>query len=130
MYSVLIRGAKVIDGSGNPWYHADIAIDGERIAAIGALGGARADLTIDAAGLVAAPGFIDIHTHSDLPLLQDGEGNAHIRQGVTTNVIGNCGSSVAPVTDSAVEYLRQSTAAGEPALEWDWRYARPVPGPP
>lgn len=124
LYSTLIKDAKVVDGSGNPWYRADIGLDGERIAAIGQLGRARADRRIDAGGLVAAPGFIDIHTHSDLPLLIEGEGHSHVRQGVTTNVLGNCGSSTAPVTDAAVEYMKAGAIDSDPGFEWDWRSMR------
>jgi len=121
VYSAIIRRARIIDGSGNPWYEADLALDGQRIAAIGDLGRAPADLRIDGAGLVAAPGFIDIHTHSDIPLIVDGEGNAHIRQGVTTNVIGNCGGGAAPVTDEVVAQNERQLTEIDPALRWDWR---------
>lgn len=121
MYSVLIRGGKVYDGAGNPWRHADVAISGDRIAAIGQLAGARADRVIDAAGMAVAPGFIDIHTHSDVPLLLDGRGQSHVQQGVTTNVIGNCGSGIAPITE---EILQGSDAAAELSqcgIDLKWR---------
>src|SRR5262245_56226190 len=71
-YDVLIRGGKVVDGTGNPWFEGDVAIRGDRIAAIGPLGAdAAARRVIDARGLVVAPGFIDMHSHSDMALLQD-----------------------------------------------------------
>jgi N-acyl-D-amino-acid deacylase len=121
VFSVVVKSAKVVDGSGNPWYRADVAIDGERIAAVGDLGRARADLVLDGAGLVVAPGFIDIHTHSDLPLLIDGEGQAHIQQGVTTNVLGNCGGSTAPVTEESVGHMSRQLAEIDEDMCWDWR---------
>jgi N-acyl-D-aspartate/D-glutamate deacylase len=67
-YDLLIRGGRVVDGTGNPAFTADVGIRGDRIAAIGRLADARATREIDARTLVVAPGFIDLHTHSDLPL--------------------------------------------------------------
>ena len=94
-YDLLIRGGHIVDGTGNPWFAGDVAIRGDRIAAVGHLEGARAAREIDARGLVVAPGFIDLHTHSDLPLLNDGNGESKVRQGVTLDVIGES-TSVAP----------------------------------
>jgi N-acyl-D-amino-acid deacylase len=112
---------RIVDGSGNPWYEGDIGIADGQIRAVGRIGKVAADTVIDGTDLVAAPGFIDIHTHSDIPLLVDGEGNAHIRQGVTTNIIGNCGGSAAPLTDATAEMMKaQTTDTGE-GFEWNWR---------
>ncbi len=94
-YDVLIRGARIIDGTGNPWFAGDIAIKDGRIAAVGRLSGATATRMIDGTGLVAAPGFIDLHTHSDLSLLADGTAQSKIHDGVTLDVIGE-GTSVGP----------------------------------
>ena len=94
-YDVLIRGGRVVDGSGNPWFRADVAIEGDRIVAVGQLGDVPAGRVIDATGLVVSPGFIDLHTHSDMPLLADGTAQSKVRQGVTLDVIGES-SSVAP----------------------------------
>ncbi len=94
-YDVLIRGGRIVDGTGNPWYIADVAIRDGRIAAIGKLGNAPAKRTIDATGMVVAPGFIDLHTHSDIPLVADGKAEAKVRDGVTLDVISE-GGSVAP----------------------------------
>lgn len=104
MYSVIIKGGRILDGSGNPWFRGDIGIQGDTITYIGDLSKARADKVIDAKDMVVSPGFIDFHTHSDIPLLVDGYANSHIRQGVTTNVIGHCGSSLAPLN----EYMKQA----------------------
>src|SRR5438552_2982095 len=71
-YDLLIRHGKIIDGSGNPWFQGDVAIKGDRIVAIGQVQG-NAKRVIDADGLVVAPGFIDMHSHSDWVLLEDGE---------------------------------------------------------
>ena len=94
-YDIVIRGARIVDGTGNPWFNGEIAIRGDRIAAVGRLGSVTAKRVIDARGLVAAPGFIDLHTHSDLTLLGDGNAESKVRDGVTLDVIGES-TSVAP----------------------------------
>ncbi len=94
-FDVLIRGGRIADGTGNPWYKGDVAVLNGRIAAIGKLDSARARRVIDASSLVVAPGFIDLHTHSDLPLVADGNAEAKVRDGVTLDVIGES-TSVAP----------------------------------
>ena len=101
-YEVLIRNARIVDGTGNPWFSGEIAIQDGRIAAVGHLGPATASRVIDAAGLVAAPGFIDLHTHSDLTLLADGTAQSKVRDGVTLDVIGES-TSVAPRDGLPVE---------------------------
>src|SRR3954452_20233077 len=87
-YDILIRNAHIVDGTGNPWYSGEIAVKDSRIAAIGHLGNIAATKVIDGTGLVAVPGFIDLHTHSDLSLLADGKAESAIRDGVTLDVIG------------------------------------------
>src|SRR5215469_12614342 len=101
-YDILIRNAHIIDGTGNPWYSGEIVVKNGRIAAIGRLGNVAATKVIDGTGLVAAPGFIDLHTHSDLSLLADGKGESAIRDGVTLDVIGES-TSVAPRDGLPVE---------------------------
>jgi N-acyl-D-amino-acid deacylase len=95
-YDLLIRGATIVDGTRAPRYQADIAVAGGRIAAIGRLDGEQAALDIDASGRVAAPGFIDAHTHDDRLMLSAPEMAPKVSQGVTTVVAGNCGISLAP----------------------------------
>ncbi len=88
-YDVVIRGGRVVDGTGNPWFDADVAIRGDRIAAIGRLGDdVPARRIIDARGLVVAPGFVDMHSHSDMLLLRDGDAQSKVRDGVTTEILG------------------------------------------
>lgn len=94
-YDLIIRHARVIDGTGNPWFHADVAIRGDHIIAIDPVLAGKATREIDAKGLVLAPGFIDIHSHSDRLLLEDGHASSKIRQGVTTEVLGE-GNSAGP----------------------------------
>jgi N-acyl-D-amino-acid deacylase len=95
-YDLIIRGATVIDGTRAPRYQADIAVSGGRIAAIGRMDGEEADVDIDGSGRVAAPGFIDSHTHDDRLMLSAPEMAAKVSQGVTTVIAGNCGISLAP----------------------------------
>jgi N-acyl-D-amino-acid deacylase len=91
-YDLVIRNGKIVDGSGNPWFHGDVAIKGDRIISIGRLSG-ESRRVIDATGLVVAPGFIDMHSHSDWVLFEDGHAQSKIRQGVTTEVIGESASA-------------------------------------
>jgi N-acyl-D-amino-acid deacylase len=97
MFDILIRGAIVVDGTGAKPYRADVGIKGKRIEAIGALEGADAAEVLDAGGLHLSPGFIDMHSHSDLALMEDPRGQSKIRQGVTTELVGQCGFSPFPL---------------------------------
>jgi N-acyl-D-aspartate/D-glutamate deacylase len=92
-FDVLIRGGRVVDGTGNPWFYGDVGIRDGRIAALGRLEGRTARRTVDATGLVVAPGFIDIHNHSDFTVLEDGDAESMVRQGVTSMIFGEGGSA-------------------------------------
>ncbi len=92
-YDLVIRNARVVDGTGAPWYRADVAVSGGRIAAVGRLGATGAKREIDAAGRVAAPGFIDVHTHVEGSVERFPRGDNYVMDGVTTIVTGNCGGS-------------------------------------
>src|SRR6202158_6220840 len=92
-YDLIIRNARVIDGTGNPWYHADVAVKAGRIAAIGTLPLATADKTIDAKQRVVTPGFIDVHTHIEGDIEKVPRADNFLLDGVTTVVTGNCGGS-------------------------------------
>lgn len=96
-FDLLIRNATVIDGTGADRYAADIGINGDRIAKVGALSGCTAKKEIDLKGHVASPGFIDAHTHDDRLMLSDPEMTPKVSQGVTTIIGGNCGVSLAPM---------------------------------
>ncbi len=96
-YDLILRGGRVVDGTGSPWYLADVAIQGDSIAAIGPLAAASAKRVIDVKGLTIAPGFIDIHTHSRRGIIERPTAENYVRQGVTTLIEGNDGSSPLPV---------------------------------
>ncbi len=96
-----VSGGRVADGTGGPLRLADVGIRGEAIVAVGDLSGAEARRTIDATGRLVCPGFIDVHSHSDSYLLLEPSAPSKIFQGVTTEVVGNCGTSAAPLLGRA-----------------------------
>ncbi len=112
-FDILIHHARIVDGSGNPWYQGDIGIRGDTIAAIGRLEGAPAKLSIDARGLTVAPGFIDIHTHARRGIFLDPTAQNYIRQGVTTLIEGNDGNSPIPIAP-----FLDKVAAAHPAVNF------------
>ena len=113
-FDLLIKNARIVDGTGNPWFHADLAIRADRIVAISSQLSGKSKQVIDAKGLVVAPGFIDIHSHSDYLLLEDGHAQSKIRQGVTTEILGE-GFSAGPAKDKRSP--RQVTF-GEKTWKW------------
>jgi len=115
---ILIRGGTVIDGSGRPGVPGDVAVEGDRIAALGPALPASAAKTIDAAGLVVVPGFIDIKTHSDFTLPINPKAESKVRQGVTTEIIGHCGYSTAPVLPGKAQLLADYLSGGAPWLSF------------
>jgi N-acyl-D-amino-acid deacylase len=118
---VLIRGGWVVDGTGNPAFPADVAIDDGRILEVGRLDeGATAGRVVDATGKTVCPGFVDPHSHSDFTVLTNPTAESTIRQGVTTEIVGNCGWSYAPVTDHSAAMMlgRLRTFAYEGPIEW------------
>ncbi|MFX1369225.1 MAG: amidohydrolase family protein [Promethearchaeota archaeon] len=117
---LVVASGSVVDGTGNPWYRADIGINQGRISAIGDLTERDRRRTIDASGLVVAPGFVDIHTHSDLSLLLNPFAESKIMQGVTTEVLGNCGISAAPIIPDRLKELRELWGPESEHLDLDW----------
>ena len=97
MYDSLLLGGWVVDGTGNPARRADVAIQGDRIAAVGCLRTAQAKRVFDVTGKLICPGFIDAHSHTDVTVEANPYFESTIRQGITTEVVGNCGDSTAPV---------------------------------
>src|SRR5271155_5462898 len=115
-WDILIRGGTVIDGSGRSGESADVAIAEGRIARIGRALAGEAAHTIDAGGLAVTPGFIDIKTHSDFTLPINPKAESKVRQGVTTEIVGHCGFSVAPALPGKVELLKDYLSGGAPWL--------------
>src|ERR1700692_3804054 len=117
MHDILIRGGTLFDGAGNPGVAGeDVAIADGRIAAIGKNLTGAARKTIDATGLAVAPGFIDIKPHSDFTLPINPKAESKVRQGVTTEIIGHCGFSVAPALPGNVELLKDYLSPSAPWL--------------
>ncbi|SFO52334.1 N-acyl-D-amino-acid deacylase [Pseudonocardia ammonioxydans] len=120
----LLRGGTVVDGTGGPRYTADVLVDGDRIAAIGDGAGSSPDRVVDVRGMVVAPGFVDMHAHSDLRVLTEPAHLAKISQGVTTELLGQDGLSYAPVDDDVLAVLRRKIAGwnGDPGADlFTWR---------
>ena len=122
MLDTLIRGAKIVDGTGKAAFTADVGILDGMIEAVGNLSGAQAFETIEAAGRVLTPGFIDMHRHADAALFREGFGEAELCQGLTTLVNGNCGMSLAPLSgahaDECAKYLAPITGNIPPELRF------------
>ena len=124
MFDLLIRNGRIVDGTGNPWYRGDLAIEGDRIAAVGRIeGGAHARQVIDAQDMVVCPGFIDAHVHADLILFEEPDFPGGVHQGVTTVIIGQDGVSYAPGSPKTQAFYRAYFAAlnGDPKDAGEWR---------
>lgn len=118
-FDLIIRGGMVVDGSGRPARIADVGIIGDHIETIGPLDGAAGKDEIAAEGLVVAPGFVDIHSHSDFTLLVDPRAQSSVYQGVTTELVGNCGHGCAPITDP--DLFTANIYGYDPRLDMTWR---------
>ena len=122
MYDLIIRNGKIIDGTGSPWYYGDIAVEKGKIVKIGKLTNCQAKEEIDAKKQVVSPGFIDMHTHSDLVILDEPLIEAKVRQGITTDLLGQDGIAAAPLPEKYVSAWRKNLAGldGTPDINWDW----------
>ncbi len=122
-YALVLANGRLLDGCGNPWFWGDLAIQNGRIAEIAPAGCLSGQQTIDVSGRYVAPGFIDIHTHSDLTILVNRRAESAVRQGVTTQLIGNCGMSPAPVNDAHLAEMQRQWGAvsNQPEISWQWR---------
>lgn len=115
-FDLIIRGGEVIDGDGTPVFQGDVGIKNGRVEVVSNLSGERTGRVIEAGGAYVTPGFIDIHSHSDFSVLINPRVESKVRQGVTTEVIGNCGSSAAPLYRRKLERVRKQN----PELQIDW----------
>ena len=126
MYDLLIVDTQIVDGTGSPWRHGNVAIKGDRIVAVGHTWSDEATITLDGKDLVTCPGFVDFHAHSDLSLLANPRAESAIRQGITTQVNGNCGVSGAPLTSEEATDLRRISLYADQAntiraIPYTWR---------
>jgi len=123
-FEVAIKDGFIVDGSGNPWYKADIGIKDGRIKKIGSINEDSADTSISADGMVVSPGFIDLHNHSDLNILARPFCKSNIMQGITTAVVGNCAWSMGPINKKFLDDLREYFAPfllSDFDYKWDWQ---------
>jgi len=121
MFDIVLQGGWVVDGAGNPPSRQDVAVTGDRIAAVGDLAEPPAARRIDVSGLLVCPGFIDAHSHSDWTILGNPTAESAIRQGVTSEIVGNCGTGLAPVSDLSRDRVRAMLEgyAYDGGVTWD-----------
>ncbi|RJQ64979.1 MAG: D-aminoacylase [Desulfobacteraceae bacterium] len=123
-YDIVIHNGRVIDGTGNPWFNADIGIRGGKIRKIGKIENRESEQAIDAQGMVVSPGFIDLHNHSDMTAQALPGCESNLMQGVTTAVVGNCGLSMAPISPKTRALLKEYLSpflVGGFDYGWGWK---------
>jgi N-acyl-D-amino-acid deacylase len=118
-FDLVIQGGTVFDGTGGPPFFADIGLVGDTIAAVGKIAPDQARTTIDASEMAVCPGFLDIHSHSDYTILRYPTALSRVRQGVTTEITGNCGASMAPLKGMAVDVISDELEV-ESGIEISW----------
>jgi N-acyl-D-amino-acid deacylase len=121
VFDLLFKNARVLDGTGNPWFYAEVGVQGDRIAAVGKLE-SDARTVIDVGGHFLAPGFIDAHVHTDVALLAEPQHESGLRQGITTHIIGQDGIAPAPASPATRDYIRSYFGAinMDPDIGWQW----------
>ena len=122
-FDIVLAGGRILDGCGNPWFWGDVGILESRVAAISPPGGLHGRRRFPMDGRFVAPGFVDVHTHSDLSILVNRRAESVVRQGVTTEVVGNCGMSPAPVAEDRLDEMRGywGRISDQPEVTWQWR---------
>ncbi len=120
---IVLASGRILDGCGNPWFWGDVGIQSGRIAQIAPAGTLQGREVVDVDGRLVAPGFIDVHTHSDLSILVNRRAESAVRQGATTHIIGNCGMSPAPVNEDHLADVRHywGPISDQPEVTWEWR---------
>ena len=119
MIDIAIRGAQIVDGSGRDRFVADVGIVGDKITQIGNVG--QANVEIDGTGLTLSPGFIDPHSHSDFTFHTNPDNESSVHQGVTTEIVGNCGFSSAPLSEVSVPFTEKRLKNYAYTGEVTWR---------
>lgn len=124
-FDLIIKSGRIFDGTGNPWFRADIGIKAGKIAFSGHLAGPFSSRkSISARGLVVCPGFVDIHSHSDRTIIAQPKATSSLLQGITTQAIGNCGSSPAPITSKNMKQIMRLASRSERKIKIDWKTMR------
>ena len=118
---LIIRGGTVLDGSGGPGVRVDVGIRDDEIVIVDDLSAVENVEKIDAAGHCVAPGFIDIHTHSDMSILNYPDAQSRVRQGITTEVVGNCSYSPFPVTEEVRKFIAPRLSDQNVDAQWPWQ---------
>lgn len=119
MYDIVIKNGRIVNGAGNPWFYTDVGVKDGKISSIGKIR-TDAGLIIDANNAVVCPGFIDVHSHSDVTLLVNPKAESYVRQGITTAVNGNCGGSPAPLVGLIKEEYKSRQSYVSSGVEIDW----------
>jgi N-acyl-D-amino-acid deacylase len=122
-FDLVLTNGRILDGCGNPWFRGDLAVQDGRIARLAPPGTLHGRQILDVGDRYVSPGFVDIHTHSDLSILVNRRAESAVRQGATTHILGNCGMSPAPVSERRLDEMRHywGRISDQPEVTWAWR---------